>query len=53
MTEIDDIIRTVVTNRAIKGVTFYGRQWSPIIHWVSLATIMLMAFCIRLFAVIR
>lgn len=53
MTEIDDLIDRVSNTKVAIAVEHYGLRWAPIIHSVILTLIVLLAFFIRLFAVIR
>ena len=53
MTEVDDLVTLWTETRVARGVEYYGRRWAPVIETVILALIVLMAFIIRLFAVIR
>ena len=53
MAEVDDILEAVANTKAVKAVEYYGRRSSAVLESVILVLIILMAFFIRLFAVIR
>ncbi|CAD7937244.1 unnamed protein product [Amoebophrya sp. A120] len=53
MSEVDDLVDILVKTRGCKLLADKGRQWAPVIESLTLGVIVLLAFCIRLFAVIR
>ena len=53
MSEVDDIIDSLTNTRVAREVEIYGRKWAPVLEALILGLIVLLAFFIRLFAVIR
>ena len=53
MAEVDDLLDRVANTRVVKAVEYYGRRSQSVLEMLILILIILMAFFIRLFAVIR